>query len=355
VLIGVGHVMRCLTLASVLRKRDAQVSFICREQDGHLCNLIEEDGYFVSILSKSEELDSLQDITDRDGMIASFRKDDARKTCDVISALGVKPDWLIVDHYTLDKKWECIVRPMVRHIMVVDDLADNKHDADLLLNQNYTNPLHKRYPDLLPSAATILLGTKYALVRPEFAHSREASLSRRNGQLRRLLVFMGGSDPFNDTSKVLSGLVETTSLVNIVVDVVLGSSNPHQGEIKGICEQLPFVTLHVQTHRMAELMTLADCAINAGGSVTWERCTLGLPALVVIQSHDQVTVSTEINRIGGHKQLGWANKLTGKDYLGAIDALTPDDLNEMSTICATLCDGKGAYRVADQMLNVYRR
>jgi len=333
--IGSGHVIRCLALAEELRQCGAEIIFICREYMGNLCGFIESKGFSVSLLSGNLQAKSA----------CEDWETDARESAEAIG----KCDWLIMDHYGLDKQWERHLRKHTRHIMVIDDLANREHDADILLDQNFNSPLHKNYKSLLPDGCIFLLGSKYSLIRAEFRLYRDEALSRRDGSLKRLLVFMGGGDPDNDTVKVLSGLL-SSSIRSISVDVVLGGSNPYYEKIKQFCKQLPFATLHVQTPRMAELMTLSDCAINASGSTTWERCTLGLPALVVIQSNDQVAVANAVHQRGGHRLLGWANKLTSKDYADALDSLDPDDLLQMSEISAGLCDGRGAIRVAEYLL-----
>jgi UDP-2,4-diacetamido-2,4,6-trideoxy-beta-L-altropyranose hydrolase len=63
------------------------------------------------------------------------------------------------------------------------------------------------------------------------------------------------------------------------VDVVVGESHPRREEIAAQSERHGFAC-HVQTPRMAELIAAADLAIGAGGTAVWERCCLGLPALV---------------------------------------------------------------------------
>ncbi len=45
--IGSGHVMRCLTLASELRKNGAIVGFVCRDWAGNLFHTIEQQGFPV--------------------------------------------------------------------------------------------------------------------------------------------------------------------------------------------------------------------------------------------------------------------------------------------------------------------
>src|SRR6202035_3877043 len=107
-------------------------------------------------------------------------------------------DWVVVDHYELGPAWERAMRPASDRVFAIDDLG-RRHECRLLLDQNYPNPTHALYR--VRDDCEVLIGTKYALLRPEFALMRTASLSRRRDQIMRVLVFMGGSDPFNETCK----------------------------------------------------------------------------------------------------------------------------------------------------------
>lgn len=331
--IGVGHVMRCLTLAAQLRERGATAIFLCREEPGDLRQLIAHTGFSVVTLTAASDWSA-----------------DVEATRLAIATSAARPEWLVLDHYGLDHRWEEGVRSSVGSIMVIDDLADREHDCDMLLDQNIENPRHQRYAKLIPAEARLLLGSQYALIRPEFAQLRSISLARRHGQLERLLVTMGGADPANDTAKVLHGLsAEGTS--SVPVDVVIGTSNTHKDDIRGICARVPSARLHVQTPRMAELMCSADLAITAGGSTTWERCVLGLPAIVTLQSEDQVAIAEAVASAGGHLLLGWSEDLTPADYTRSLRDLHSDDLARMSQASAELCDGYGAGRVAAELMN----
>jgi spore coat polysaccharide biosynthesis predicted glycosyltransferase SpsG len=161
---------------------------------------------------------------------------------------------------------------------------------------------------------------------------------------------MGGSDPGNDTAKALSGLAMRSG-EGMAIDVVIGSANPQRAVIRHLCEGIRDAELHVQTPHMAQLMTRADIAINGGGSTTWERCVVGLPAIVAVQSSDQIAIAEAVERAGGHRVLGRSEDLRSEDYGLAIDALTSDDLIRMSQISAGLCDGRGAERVATQLMS----
>jgi UDP-2,4-diacetamido-2,4,6-trideoxy-beta-L-altropyranose hydrolase len=328
--IGAGHVVRCATLARQLVRAGHSARFLCRSSPGNLNVWLESEGFDVELLPP--------DLPDESA--------DAEACLTMLE--GESFDWLVVDHYQLGVAWETLLASTVGRLLVIDDVA-RPHACDLLLDQNTLNPQHACYPALVPTHCSLLLGPAFTLVRPEFSALRPASLSRRQGQLERLLVCMGGSDPENETTKVLAGLT-LGHTPKLHVDVVIGGGNPHRAEVEAACARLPSARLHVQTAHMAELMAAADCAVNAGGSTTWERCTLGLPAIVAVSADNQVEIAQTVHQAGGHRNLGRQSNLFAADYAQAIADLTPEHLQSMSVAAARICDGHGAARVSACLL-----
>lgn len=329
--IGAGHVVRCATLAGQLRQGGHATAFLCRLCPGNLNDWLAAAGHTIIALPT----------------VFSSEQDDAAACLEALR--GQAFDGLIVDHYQLGTAWERLLAAHARRTMAIDDLA-RPHDVGLLLDQNFPNPLQAGYPDALPATCRLLLGPAYALVRPEFAAGRSAALARRQGQLERLLVCMGGSDAENETCKVLAGIAQSRRS-NLAVEVVIGAGNPHRTAVEAACGNLPAAQLHVQTSRMAELMASADCAITAGGSTTWERCTLGLPGLVTTVADNQVAIARAVHDARGHDLLGWYADLTPGDYARALDNLTVEHLRSMAAAAAAICDGQGAARVAACLLD----
>jgi UDP-2,4-diacetamido-2,4,6-trideoxy-beta-L-altropyranose hydrolase len=324
--------MRCLSLADYLAARGNRCTFLCRPAPGDLIHEIERRGHAVLRLPSMSSAPAM------------FESDDARAAGQRLVSLEV--DWLVVDHYGLGIEWEQAVAPYSRNLLVIDDIGRD-HDCSLLLDQNFSNPVHECYRRSLPEAK-LLMGPKFALLRADFAASRAEALQRRTGLLVRFLVSMGGSDPGNATGKVLAGL-ESAWQMGWQVDVIIGAGNPHRVSIESICSRLPAATLYVQTSNMAKLMTAADCAIGAGGSTTWERCCLGLPALVSMLSSDQFSIATAVARAGAQSLIGWDQDVTAGDYSRELSALSPDRLLAMSASAAKICDGLGASRVAERL------
>ena len=194
-------------------------------------------------------------------------------------------DWLIVDHYALDARWESAHRQTAKNILAIDDLADRQHDCDVLLDQNFYGDMDTRYTGKIPEHCRLLLGPRYALLRYEFRQSR-VRVKPRTGPVKRVLVFFGGVDADNYTGRAVEALIDL-GIDGLHVDVVVGAQQPHREQIELACTMQHF-ECHVQTKCMAELMATADLAIGAGGSATWERCCLGLPTLSICTAENQV-------------------------------------------------------------------
>lgn len=347
--IGTGHVMRCLTLADELRGAD--VIFVCREFAGNLCGYIEEKGYAVHRLPVSDapEQDVETNLKHSAWLGADWQAD-AGQVEEIIKDLDTLPDWLVVDHYALDERWEGYLRPYCKKIMVIDDLADRVHDCDLLLDQNFYDNLERRYDGLVPAWCKKLLGPKYALLRPEFREARK-NLRKRDGHVKRIMIFFGGSDPTNETSKALEA-VRLLNRPDIAVDVVVGSANPNKDQINELCAVMMDVTYHCQISNMAMIMSDADLFIGAGGSTTWERCCLGLPSLVVTLADNQVGIAKGLEKAGAGIDLGRYENFSVKQYTQALKDILQ---NKNKMLCLSeqgqrLVNGKGIQKIVRAMI-----
>lgn len=289
---GTGHVMRCLTLAEALKQDGGDCQFICREHPGNLIEHIRSKGFQVHVLPlsgsnlsssvfKNEELQLAHA-----AWLGATHQEDAAQSTAILSEL--KPDWLIVDHYALDARWEVTLKPYYQKLMVIDDLADRAHRCDLLLDQTFGREA-KDYAAWTPDSSTLLCGSQYSLLRPEFAALRSYSLERRkNPQLQHLLITMGGVDKDNATGQILQALKNSELPSSCQISVVMGNTAPWLAEVRQLAEQMPWqTTVKVGISDMAQLMADSDLAIGAAGATSWERCCLGLPTVMLVLASNQ--------------------------------------------------------------------
>jgi len=341
-----GHVVRSLALAGELRRRNADVTFVSRDLPGNAAFLIEEQGITLHRLPRPETpIGGPNDGPPHAAWLEEHWSTDVEQTLAALEGTG-DPDWVVVDHYALDARWESRLRARAPRSLVIDDLADRRHDADVLVDQNVAPTGEDPYVRLLPAGASLLRGPAYALVRPEFARLRESREPSR--QVRRVLVFMGGADSPGVTSRALDAL---SDLTDVEVDVVVGSSNPIAVLIRERVASLPNGTFHFQVGGMAELMLRSDLAVGAGGGAAWERCCLGLPSLVVTLERNQVRVAETLECEGAARYLGHHDRVSADDIAVALHRAMgdPDALASMSRAGMSLVDGKGVSRVADAM------
>lgn len=296
--------MRCLTLADGLKQHGAQIRFISRHLPEYLCKMLLEKGHELALLESPRNEKPLDELAHAHWLGVSQAQDGAES----IRALsGESWDWLVVDHYALDYRWEAMLGQVVGKILVIDDIADRQHDCDVLLDQNFYADMETRYVGKVPERCRLLLGPRYAVLRDEFRRLHE-KMKPRGGTVKHILVFFGGVDTDNNTGSAILALSKI-ELPGLHVDVVIGAQHPCREQIEDKCRQFGF-TCHVQTDRMAELMAAADLAIGAGGSATWERCALGLPSIIMELADNQRKAARDLEGAGVLVNLGDAKKVT---------------------------------------------
>jgi len=275
-----GHIMRCVALADAFRERNVNVLFLSRHMPQHIRDLLTDRGYEFADLGSAPA--GPPDELPHAAWLGTTQAADAAASSRALS--DRRWDWLIVDNYALDCRWESALRPAVQRIAAIDDIANRRHDCDVLLDQNFYADMNDRYIGKVPPHCQMLLGPRFALLRQEFRRLRE-SVGARSGSVKRVLIFFGGVDAGNYTGLAITALADS-GLTGIRVDVVIGATHPARQPIESQCRRLGF-DLHVQTDRMAELMAQADMAVGAGGGAVWERCCLGLPSLAISAAGNQ--------------------------------------------------------------------
>ena len=353
-LIGSGHVMRCRTLARELKQRGATATFLCRRQPGDLISLLEQE--FRVLALPEQPLAASEGLEGRDlygAWLGCSQNTDAAHCLQALGEAGItSASWLVADHYGLDAIWEVQLLSGLAganappKLLVIDDLADRPHQADLLLDQNFFGEAtEQRYQELVPPQCRQLLGPHYALLGPEYAQLHPLVPPRT--ELRRVLVFFGGVDPANLTGRALEALLDPT-LADLAVDVVLGLQSPHRQAVEELVVRRPRTTLHRPLPSLAGLIARADLAIGAGGATTWERACLGLPSLVVAIAANQLPFAQALDQAGYLQLLGDGASVSVAQIRSALVARIAQPAPGGAG--SALTDGWGASRVAKLIL-----
>lgn len=332
--VGGGHVMRCLTLARALVARGAACAFV---ESRAAAGILRRFGW------PSQTLLAMTDADDLEGQVAYA----------VEIASRFEADAVVVDHYRVGAAEEELLRGPGRRLVAIDDLADRRHVCDLLVDPGYGRR-REHYDALIPPRSAVRLGPSHALVRPEFAAARQRAMSRRakHGPARRALVSLGLTDVGGVTQRVVRALAPM--LEEMRLDIVLGSDAPSLPAVRAMAGADRRLHIWVDNAAMASLMADADLAVGAGGSSVWERATVGLPAATVILAENQRAMIEHMADAGFTRALDAG----AADFEPALAAAwtrlagDPPLRWRLAERSAELCDGHGAERVAEAVLEL---
>ncbi|MFL5678752.1 MAG: UDP-2,4-diacetamido-2,4,6-trideoxy-beta-L-altropyranose hydrolase [Chloroflexota bacterium] len=323
--LGTGHVTRTRTLAEALVRRGWRVTFVTREMPARTAAAIEDAG--IALLKLSADVES--------------------EPSEMAERIGDGIDLVVADHYGFDTRWfETIHRHLPgAMVVVIDDLGDRSMAVDVVLNQNLGADA-AMYAGLIPAGARVLAGPAYALLRPEFAARRRRGRTR-DGRVDRILIFLSGSDAPDVTARAMTALGD----LGPSLDVVVGGAHPDLAGLRSIAARQPRTRLFVDTDAMAELMDGADLAVGAPGSASWERCALGLPAVLVILADNQVQTESHLVRAGAAVSVGWHTDVSAGTLARTVRELMSDPTRvmAMSAAAAAVTDGRGAERVVAEI------
>jgi len=340
--IGVGHIMRCLTLANELANKDTEIIFITRPTYDDF-SLGIENKFQVKLLPS---LSCTFDPDDYDTWLQVSEKQDATDFIFALNELNIDVDQVIVDHYGIGLDWEKIVkRELGCQLVAIDDLM-RVHAADVIIDQT----LGCKPQDYTSSnKGTFLTGSEYALLRPQFNELRENYKRKQNfSNGVHLLVSMGGGDQHGITLDILNVLLQGSTNFKISkIDVVLNEQSSNYSEVKELSIiHSDIVVLHSFLSDMAKLMAQVDIAIGAPGSTSWERCCLGLPSILIPLADNQKHVAHSLTTARAV-------------VLVLMDAITTELMDKIELIlkeydlyqqnCYKVCDGLGAGRVAQYL------
>lgn len=336
--IGSGHVMRCLTLAHKLSKIGANCIFVCRLFDGNLCDLITENGFQVLTLPAEFVNINPNQLVPHEHWLGVSYKDDAMEVIELLAELNIEIDWLIIDHYAIDKRWELLLKPYVKKIMVIDDLADRRHVCDVLLDQNYFISKSNRYEQLVSKNTILLLGPSYALLKEQFYFIREHlidyAMRFKNG---KIVVFFGGMDSTNETLKALNGISENLKTGDSI-QVILGVRNANIESLKSKFHYNSKISFHIQVSNIYDYLAAGYLFIGATGATIWECCALSIPSIITSIASNQIQVAKNLSLYKSHFYLGESNCLSEVDYKNAYLDICNNylELLKMSNLCAEL-------------------
>lgn len=252
----------------------------------------------------------------------------------------------VLDDYRIDETYQIVLSENGLKWAQFEARIDRPIWADIVLNASpaYTSSDYR--PALKNAACQLLIGPKYAVLRPEFSAQE---YDARDPIAKSILLTFGAGDDRGAILYVLRALNERLS-ENIRFDVVSGPSNPRNAENDRKIRTLGSERFryHIGPIRLAELFARADLAIMAGGASTQEAACLGLPMVLITIAENQTKQAIAWEKKGAAKYLGDLDRVTTGRLVSAVSRLVKDVTarQSMSMAGRSLVDGLGGMRVA---------
>lgn len=339
--IGMGHIMRCLSLAKGFRNAGIEVFFLSIYEQGIL--KIRGDGFEVIELSHSVG-------SYCEGFCYGDVKSLENEAEEIIS--GIKAyniSILFVDSYNVTESYFLKLKPFVRKLCYIDDVNKFPYPVDMLINGNITGEfLHYKgyFKDEI-----MLLGLNYNLIRDEF---KELPLRTINRDIKEIMITTGGSDPFDLSIRLAEIILSDSTFVGIRVNIVAGNGFTNREQLRNLSRKNTRVMIYENVSKMSEIMQKSEIAISAGGSTLYELCACGTPTLAFIVAENQKEIVDMLCEKGYIQSLGWYNEFSDEEFLHKLKLLCEDreKRESYSKKMQKLVDGEGVNRVVNKIIKV---
>ncbi len=340
--IGVGHLMRCLTIAEYIRDH-THVVFWCADEAS--AALAESRGYKAEVLE-----------TDYHDMLSELPRLEQLE-CSEGHRAGSGQRVILVDSYFVTAEYLQALKAYGRvylledvpgHIWPVDGLINYNAYADKQSYEEAYGCSGENVPGIDAKRDTRLyIGASYVPIRSRFVGCDYQA----RGQVEELLVTTGGGDRENIAGKILERLEDMACHVH----VVSGPYNPHGAWLANYARTHPRVVVHQRVEDMAKLMLQCDLAVTAGGTTVYELCALGVPFVCFSYAENQEALTEYIGGQGiglnaGKYHLDSTGTLAKIGNLVRRAALDRQLRLQMSQRASRLVDGYGAERLAEALL-----
>lgn len=364
--IGMGHIMRCLSIADAFHNVSISVFFVLADES--VKSLVNSRGYKTIVLN-----------TDYSNMESELTLWKLR------SFEYTTPDILIVDSYYVTSTYLTELRRQMKGILIyIDDILSLPYPVDVLVNYN-TYASSSAYEELYRDsdyavpASHLILGPSYAPLRSMF---RDIPRRTQSKNIENVLVSTGGSDELHLALAIIKKLCAPCSYNGDIADNILagysnqsltdtryhfliGAMNADTDKIKRMTYGRTDVVIHHNVQDMRGLIEGMDICISAAGSTLYEICSCGVPLITFSLADNQMLGASAFASLGLAVNVGDLRS-PGTVMSGELDSSAVDrillalvDLStdftrrvEVGSKMQRLIDGYGADRMVERIMQL---
>jgi spore coat polysaccharide biosynthesis predicted glycosyltransferase SpsG len=321
--VGWEHLSRCLVLASALQRRRRPAYFLSQLEPGSLGLALKRAGN--DWLDADSAAGTAEDLAE---LIQEVRR--------------LRPAAVVVDAADIREAYLAELRNLGILVVSLDSLAGIPFPSRLVINPLLA-PGRESYEHA--HGTQLLLGPRYALVRPEIRRVRPVR-AQEPAQPFRALVALGDDDPNNQAGELAKILLNSPRVAR--VDVVV---RPYHRDLEGL------LALAAQCPERLEIVSepaevpgrIARChfAVTAGNAWALELACVGVPQVVIVQSEAHWPTAQRLEEEGAATCLGWHANVSPQTVRQAAQDLLGDPLERqaMARCGRKLIDGRGPDRL----------
>lgn len=331
--IGIGHMMRCFSIAAALRARGTEATFFVADRSS--AKMAAEAGFgYVCLNSDYDHLD-----LEADRLLQHMQERNV--------------DHLLVDSYFVTESYMKRIRELAR-LAYIDDVNRFIYPCDLLINYNiYSENLHYRERYQAAGLSTdFALGLSYMPLRPAYV-----GLAHRPHEGIRILVTTGATDSCDVLGNFLQAFLERGLDRRAEVLAIVGRYNHNREALERRFGQNPAIRLLDPQPDLTQLIASCDIAVTAGGTTVYELCAGGIPSVMLTIADNQQMAAEEFDKRGLIPYAGDVRSDMAGTMMRAVDGITryledPGLRQAASQKLRTVIDGAGADRIAERLLSM---
>ncbi len=327
--IGLGHMMRCLSIADALTANGEAVLFVTA--DNKCERLLTQRGYGNAVLHT--------DFSDMDSEVEQM-----------LSLIDqYRPRSVFVDSYYVTENYLRQLKDTIR-LIYLDDQLSFPYPADVVINYNIfakADDYDRLYrdADIVPQ---FVLGTEYTPLRSEFSHVVPHDQPE---SAQKVLISTGGADPQHIALSMIRSIKDRRQAFSrFAFTFIIGGANADFESIRALAQDIEQVNIVYNVQNMSQLMLRHDIAVSAAGSTLYELCACGLPTITYVCADNQIPAAKVFGEKGIMIDAG--DYRHNDDFIrhvfDAVAALAEDKAlrNRMASAAVRVVDGGGANRIA---------
>lgn len=326
--IAIGHVMRCMSIASELKKQNNDVIFIVSEESAK--KIIVNNGYeCICLNNKYNEKNS-----------------EILQMHNIIKKYNINK--LLLDSYEVTPEYMKKLKKDVK-LIYIDDINKFKYPADIIVNYTYKTDMsiyeERQYTDEI-----FLLGSKYIPLRSEFA-AQPISINKK---VENIFITTGGTDNLDMITGILKKLSYRTDIDKMVVT---GRFYKHLDYLNDMAVSDSSIKVYNNISNICDVMKKCDIAISAGGTTLAELCACGIPTVCFSIADNQLYGTEAYSNDGLMLYAGDVRSqkdMVIKRIIDNLELLVQDYSLRQKMACKQkmIIDGKGSCRIAGEIIKL---